>query len=165
VAAIAPEFSPGASSPNDPQALSVLIGRVKKNLQVGETIGWGNLEDGEFRRYQLEARLRELEAKRGLLTKSEGAGDGSKTRAKRIKEPSKIAIEAYRTWKFLGKNQDGLGLMFGVKQSTVSRWVNTVDRWLKAGNVLPDDLARPSTRLERSEWIGVRPLRKLLSDG
>jgi hypothetical protein len=59
---------------------------------------------------------------------------------KGLKEPSARAFAAYRLVKILGQSQADVEKTMGVDQSTVSRWVNSVGKWIEAGNVLPDEM-------------------------
>jgi hypothetical protein len=61
--------------------------------------------------------------------------------SKPVKEPSARAFAAYRAVRIAGMKQTEVAPRLGVDQSTVSRWVDAVGEWVKAGNVLPDDLA------------------------
>jgi len=81
-------------------------------------------------------------------TKPEDVGDGSKppTTRKPMKEPSVNAFAAYRAVKLSDLKQEDVGRQLGVEQSTISRWVRDVGKWIEAGNVLPDELAAPPPR-------------------
>jgi hypothetical protein len=62
-----------------------------------------------------------------------------------MKEPSAKAFATYRAVKIGGQNQKDVAERFGVNQSTVSRQVRDVAKWVEAGNVLPDEMrAEPS---------------------
>jgi hypothetical protein len=78
---------------------------------------------------------------------------GSKSAAEpdRLKEPSVDAFIAYRLYVATGMKQKELAerlvteLKRPVTQGTVSRWLNHVEEWIEAGNVLPD-MPKPSRR-------------------
>jgi len=86
-------------------------------------------------------------------------GDESKlpTPRKSMKEPSANAFAAYRAVRLLGSKQEDVACRFVVEQSTISRWVRDVGKWIEAGNILPDELAAPPPR---SKTITMDP-RKL----
>jgi NACHT domain len=64
----------------------------------------------------------------------------------KIKKPSENAIKAYRYWLAFGrdKNQSEIAaeltkeLREPVTQPKISRWIMRVEKWIEAGNVLPD---------------------------
>lgn len=69
-----------------------------------------------------------------------------------VKQPSKNALTAYRVWLVTGKTQNELAEMLTkelrrfVCQGTVSRWIDQAQRWLEAGNVLPDLSPSPNKK-------------------
>jgi len=84
----------------------------------------------------------------GSATKTENVGKETKppTTRKPMKEPSAKAIAAYRAVRWGKQKETSVAPMFGVNQSTISRWIDKVVEWLEAGNVLPDELAAPPSR-------------------
>jgi hypothetical protein len=79
-------------------------------------------------------------ARKGLERRTDLVSETPETNSPRAsrKEPSKKAIAAYRAVKIIGKKQEDVAPQLGVTQGTVSRWVDQVSEWIKAGNVLPD---------------------------
>ncbi len=85
----------------------------------------------------------------GMLTADQAPGereDKPPTTRKPMKEPSANAFAAYRAVILTGMKQEDLKGRFGVGQSTISRWVRDVGKWIEAGNVLPDEIAAPPPR-------------------
>jgi hypothetical protein len=67
--------------------------------------------------------------------------------SQRLKEPSDRAFAAYRLVKLGGRKQHEVAKELYVDQGTVSRWLTSVAEWIKAGNMLPDELrVEPSRR-------------------
>jgi hypothetical protein len=80
--------------------------------------------------------------------KPEDPGNAAKvpTTRKPTKEPSANAFAAYRAVRFSDMKQEDVARKSGVKQSTISRWVRDVGKWVEAGNILPDELTAPPPR-------------------
>ncbi len=85
---------------------------------------------------------------KGKNNRPVNVGEESKppTTRKSMKEPSANAFAAYRAVRMGGLKETSAAPMFGVNQSTISRWIDKVVEWLEAGNVLPDELAAPPPR-------------------
>jgi hypothetical protein len=92
------------------------------------------------------------ESTTAALPNPENVGEGAEPpktaqTTKPKKGPSKKAFAAYRLVKIQGRTQAEAAKELYVNQSTVSRWVKSVDEFLVAGGVLPDEMrAEPSRR-------------------
>jgi len=84
----------------------------------------------------------------GSATKTENVDVEMKppTPRKPMKEPFANAFAAYRAVKFGGKTETEVAELLKVNQSTISRWVNAVVKWIEAGNILPAELTAPPPR-------------------
>ena len=65
---------------------------------------------------------------------------------RRVREPCDMAFAAYRAVKLGGLTQITLAGKLRVTQGTISRWIGQVIAWIKAGNVLPDEVKLESPR-------------------
>jgi hypothetical protein len=141
-ASLPDDHFPGAPIPTSPEALGELLEEVERQHRIHEN-HWQRIIDGRLLMVRLETRIRELQTALYELV----AAPAQRPRdEKHGKKPSKDAIETFRASTLLGKSQDELRAMFGVNQSTISRRLAQVQRWLDAGNILPPELATPPSR-------------------
>lgn len=70
----------------------------------------------------------------------------TKTKARKMKEPSGRAFQAYALWRLEGMKQERICARLGnVAQPKVSRWCKAVAKWLAAGNPMPAAIGRHRT--------------------
>ena len=74
-----------------------------------------------------------------LAVAAESAGPAAEP-PRQMKEPPANAFAAYRAVMLAGRKQSEVKRELGVNQSTVSRWVKYVAKWVEAGNLLPAEM-------------------------
>jgi transposase-like protein len=85
-------------------------------------------------------RLARVELPIGPGPVSEAPNQRPVDRRQDLKQPPNHAFAAYRAVKLAGQDQAEVARELGVHQSTISRWVVSVAKWIEAGKVLPAEM-------------------------